>query len=93
MCKCGLTHYPRAFAWFVAVCECSGGVLILIPATRLLGALLLLGILIKATICTARAKVCEQNPVDAIDYISCYLWRVEGLYIVMVISILGGALQ
>jgi uncharacterized membrane protein YphA (DoxX/SURF4 family) len=51
-------------------------------------ALVLLVILLVATRCTAYQKVMEQNPVDRIDCVACYLWRVEGLYIGLAIIIL-----
>lgn len=88
MCHCGLEFKPRAFAWFVAVVEVGCALLLLWPPTRLIGALGLLGILLKATHCTARAKVMEQHPVDKIGVCEAYLWRVEGLYIVMVVCVI-----
>lgn len=80
-CSWGLTTW-------VAFVEVFGGLAIVfgflsIPAT--LGVLVLLTF---ATFCTAKAKVLEQNPVDPIDCLSCYLWRVEGIYITIAIVLL-----
>jgi uncharacterized membrane protein YphA (DoxX/SURF4 family) len=91
MTVCGMQHRPVVMAWLVATIEVVGGLLLITGVARWLGALLLLGILLKATICTARAKVCEQKPVDWLDYGCCYLWRVEGLYIVMALCILAAS--
>jgi hypothetical protein len=32
--------------------------------------------------------VMEQNPVDQVDCVSCYMWRVEGCYIASTLGIL-----
>lgn len=78
MCYCG---YPKWFAPFVATAEVSAGLGVIVGLLTPLAAAGLLTITIVATLCTAKEKVCEQNPADKLDYVSCYLWRVEGLYI------------
>jgi hypothetical protein len=85
---CGFCNGAKAWAWYVALVEVLGGLALVTNTFRLLGALLLLGLMIPATMCTARIKCVEQNPVDWIDWGCAYLWRVEGLYIVMLGAIL-----
>lgn len=89
MVVCGINRAPVAWSWFVAIVEVVGGLMLVLDWYRWVGAALLLCILIRATICTAKQKVCEQNPVDKLDMVCCYLWRVEGLYIVMTALILA----
>lgn len=91
MVYCGFRNWPVSLAWFVASVEIVGALMLLIPPVRFFGALLLLGILVVATRCTAKKKVMEQHPVDYLDIVCSYLWRVEGLYIVMVLCILAAS--
>ena len=92
MQHCGINYLPGAWAWFAAIVEVFGGLLLILGVWSRIMAVLLLGVSLAATRCTWRQKVFEQNPVDCIDVCACYLWRVEGLYIIMalVITISGG---
>lgn len=96
MCYCGLKQKPGAWAWVTALVEVSAGAALIVGLLTHLAAFGLLVLLLVATRCTWRSKVYEQNPVDRLDCVSCYLWRVEGLYIglALVILLLGpGALS
>jgi uncharacterized membrane protein YphA (DoxX/SURF4 family) len=93
LCTC---HYPAnpQLAAFVAMTELAAGAGVLFGLLTNLAALGLLGTLVFATACTARAKVLEQGPVDVLDVVCDYLWRVEGLYILLAASVFlmgGGA--
>lgn len=88
MQHCG---YARWWAWPVALIEVVGGLMLIAGIFSAFAALGLLVLTLFATRCTWRSKVYEQNPVDCLDICSCYLWRVEGLYVVMAsVVILAG---
>jgi len=87
LCQCGYHWHPYMSA-FVAITEISSGILLILGLLTVPAAFALLVILCFATYCTAYDKVMEQNPVDKIDMVSCYLWRVEGIYIALAISIM-----
>jgi uncharacterized membrane protein YphA (DoxX/SURF4 family) len=91
MCHCGVKGNPLFWAWFTAIVEVFGGLSVATGLLTYLGALGLIAITIRGTMCTAKAKVMEQKPVDLVDCVSCYLWRVEGIYIAMaaLVFILG----
>jgi uncharacterized membrane protein YphA (DoxX/SURF4 family) len=91
MVYCGMRNWPLSVAWFVASVEVIAALMLLAGWHREIAALLLLGILAVATRCTAKKKVMEQHPVDYLDIVCSYLWRVEGLYIVMVLCILAAS--
>lgn len=88
MQHCGWCNMPRLWAWTVASIEVSAGLALIFGLLTIPAAFGLLAITIGATLCTAKQKVMEQHPVDCIDCVSCYLWRVEGLYIAMAVAIL-----
>jgi uncharacterized membrane protein YphA (DoxX/SURF4 family) len=88
LCYCGCRVYPRLWAWIAGVGEVLAGIALVLGLFTIPAALVLLVILLVATRCTAYQKVMEQNPVDRIDCVACYLWRVEGLYIGLAIIIL-----
>lgn len=91
MQHCGFTSYPYAWAWIAASIEVIGGGMLIAGVFSAFAALGLSVLTLFATRCTWRSKVYEQNPVDCVDVCSCYLWRVEGLYILMaLIVILAG---
>lgn len=91
MAHCGFKKHPRVWAWSAALIEVGGGLWLILGVFPAFAAFGLLVLTLFATRCTAKAKVFEQNPVDCIDICSCYLWRVEGLYIIMaLIVVLGG---
>lgn len=81
MCHCGYTSRPYLTAWIVALAEVLGGIAVVFGflTYAAAGGLLLLTLI--ATRCTWREKIFEQKPVDLVDCVCCYLWRVEGLYI------------
>ena len=83
---CG--YHNSCLACFVACVEVGGGLALIFGFLTILATLGLIVILIFATLCTARNKVGEQCPVDGLDCCSCYLWRVEGVYIIIAIAIL-----
>jgi len=88
LAHCGMRTSPRAWAWVAALVEVGAGFAVLIGFLTMPAAFGLLVTLLLATKCTARAKVFEQNPVDKLDCVACYLWRVEGLYIGLALIIL-----
>lgn len=88
MCHCGWRNGAYVWAWFAALVEIFAGLAVIVGLLTVPAALGLLAVTLCATVCTAKSKVMEQHPVDAIDYVSCYLWRVEGLYIGMAVIIL-----
>jgi uncharacterized membrane protein YphA (DoxX/SURF4 family) len=85
---CGLKHWPYGWAWTTAIVEIAAGAGVILGLLTPLAGLGLFVLLLVATRCTAISKVKEQNPVDAIDCVSCYLWRVEGLYIIQAMIVL-----
>jgi uncharacterized membrane protein YphA (DoxX/SURF4 family) len=88
MAYCGLKNRPQAWAWFTASAEVLGGLALIAGLFTYAAAIGILLLLLVATHCTARTKVAEQNPVDKLDCVACYLWRVEGLYIGLAVLIL-----
>lgn len=88
LCTCGYSPNPY-LSGFVACVEISAGMAIIVGLLTLPATMGLLSVLLFGTYCTARVKVCEQLPVDKIDCVSCYLWRVEGVYIAIAIAILA----
>lgn len=82
MCHCGYAGNPSFFANFTAVIEVFAGLGVLFGLLTTVSAFGLLVITLCGTMCTAKTKVMEQHPVDKLDCVSCYLWRVEGLYLV-----------
>lgn len=85
---CGLHRWPKVWAWTAAVVEVFAGAAVVVGLLTVPAAFGLLVTLLLATRCTARDKVMEQNPVDKLDCVACYLWRVEGLYIGLALIIL-----
>lgn len=88
VCDCGYGDYTY-LACFLAAVETLGGLGVIAGLLTHLATLGLLVVLLFATYCTAWQKVCEQKPVDMVDCVSCYLWRVEGVYIVIALCILA----
>ena len=84
---CGYGTHPLISAC-IACIEVSGGVAVIVGLLTVPALLGLLGVLVCATLCTAKEKVCEQQPVDRIDCVSCYLWCVEGIYLVIALALL-----
>lgn len=95
LCIC---KFPNAkhLAPAVAIVEVGAGVFLVLGLLTHLAAFGLLVILIGATHCTMHEKVAKQEPVDRIDWWSCYLWTVEPIYIVLAAVLVvagGGALS
>lgn len=86
--SCGWTKGTTFWTWYTAIVEVGAGLGLMFNIARPLSGLLMMGILLVATCCTCRTKVCEQKPVDKADVICAYLWRVEGLYIAMLAVVL-----
>jgi uncharacterized membrane protein YphA (DoxX/SURF4 family) len=84
--SCGYCN--SCLACFVACVEVGGGFALIFGLLTMLATIGLLVVLILATLCTAQTKVGEQCPVDGLDCCSCYLWRVEGVYIVIGLALL-----
>lgn len=87
--KMGYCKYPAWTAPYVAIGEVLAGLGVLSGVLFYASALALLGITFFATRCTWREKIMEQSPVDCIDWVSCYLWRVEGLYVLLAFILLA----
>lgn len=87
LCTCGYGTHPL-LCGFVASVEIAAGFAVILGLVTMPALCGLLCVLLFATWCTAREKVCAQNPVDQVDCISCYLWRVEGVYITVAVSLL-----
>lgn len=90
MAYCGLKNRPAMWAWVAAFVEVLAGTGVILGLLTIPSALGLLVLLLVATRCTAKTKVMEQNPVDKLDCVACYLWRVEGLYIGLALTVLIG---
>lgn len=88
LCSCGFTQNLVVWAWITASVEVFCGLGLLAGLLTTFAALGLLILTLRATMCTAAIKVREQNPVDRIDCVACYLWRVEGIYIALALMIL-----
>lgn len=87
ICTCGYGSHP-CISGFVACIEVAAGLAVTFGLLTNLALLGLLGVLLFATLCTAREKVKAQDPVDCVDCVSCYLWRVEGVYIGITLALL-----
>lgn len=87
LCSCGYSRHP-ALSGFVAMVEILAGGAVVVGLLTVPALLGLLAVLVCATYCTAQEKVKEQNPVDCIDCVSCYLWRVEGVYLALAVALL-----
>jgi uncharacterized membrane protein YphA (DoxX/SURF4 family) len=94
MSHCGLKKWPMQWAYFIAAAEVLAGCALVVGLLSVPAALGLLAILIYATKCTHKDKVAKQNPVDGVDWVCCYLWTPEPLYIAMaafIVLVGGGA--
>ena len=80
--------YPVWTVPLVSMVEILAGLGVFFGFLTSLSAFGLLVILAFATYCTAREKVMEQKPVDKVDVVCCYLWRVEALYIAMALTLI-----
>lgn len=91
LCSCGWGMHPLLAA-FVALIENFAGLGVMFGLFTQLSAFGLMSILIVATTCTAKHKIEIQNggkgPEDSIDVVSCYLWTVEPVYIVIAFCVL-----
>lgn len=91
LCACGYGTHPILAAG-VALVEVTAGLGLIVGLLVQPAAAALFATLLFATLCTAREKVLEQNPVDKVDCVSCYLWRVEGPYLLLCLglALVGG---
>lgn len=87
LCTCGYST-NIGLACLVASIEILAGCAVVVGLLSTLATAGLFGVLLFATICTASGKIAEQNPVDCVDKVSCYLWRVEGVYITIALVLL-----
>lgn len=76
ICHCGYGTHPMIAA-AVAMTEIVGGLALIFGCLTSLAALGLLIVTGFATYCTAYDKTAKQKPVDAVDWVSCYLWNPE----------------
>lgn len=83
---CGFTH--PALAALVALVEVLAGLALIVGLLTVPAAFGLLVICVVATWCRGAEKVAKQNPVDAIDWYSCYLWTPEPGYILAALTII-----
>jgi uncharacterized membrane protein YphA (DoxX/SURF4 family) len=83
LCKCGFQRGLVFWTWVTAIVEVGGGLALITGLLTTIAASGLLILTLRATMCTAWVKISEQNPVDSIDCVACYLWRVEGVYIAL----------
>jgi len=88
LCSCGFERGVSFWTWTVAVVEVGGGLALVAGLLTTLAAFALLVLTVRASMCTAWLKISEQNPVDKIDCLACYLWRVEGLYAALALLVL-----
>lgn len=88
LCSCGFKRGLTFWTWVAAAVEVGGGLALIAGFLTILAASALLVLTLRATMCTAVAKITEQNPVDRLDCVACYLWRVEGLYIALAALVL-----
>lgn len=88
LCSCGFRGHLTAWTWTAAIVEVGGGLALIAGLMTTVAALGLLILTLRATMCTAWIKIAEQNPVDSLDCVACYLWRVEGVYIALAALIL-----
>lgn len=88
ICSCGYGMHP-ILNDLVAMVEIGAGAAVVLGLITYLALLGLLSVLAFATFCTAKEKVLAQNPVDWLDCVSDYLWRVEGVYITIALSLLA----
>ncbi len=86
--SCGWRKHTTFWTWYTAVVEVLAGFGLMLNVGRPLAGALMMGVLLVATTCTCKSKVCEQKPVDKADVVCAYLWRVEGLYIAMLAVVL-----
>lgn len=82
LCTCGYGMHP-VLDDFVACVEILGGLGLVFGFLTQLSGLGLACVLTVATFCTAKDKVMAQGPVDWIDCVSDYLWRVEFMYLLL----------
>jgi len=87
LCACGFQRGLVFWTWVTAIVEVGGGLALIVGFLTTVAAIGLLVLTLRATMCTAWQKISEQNPVDSIDCIACYLWRVEGIYIALAVLI------
>lgn len=83
LCVCGFKNGLTFWTWTTALVEVGGGLALIAGLLTTVAAFGLLVLTLRATMCTAWAKIAEQNPVDRLDCVACYLWRVEGVYIAL----------
>jgi len=83
---CGFTHW--ALAATVAIVEMLAGLALVFGLMTVPAAFGLLVILLVATWCKGGEKTAKQEPVDRIDWVSCYLWTPEPGYIMVAFAIL-----
>lgn len=88
LCSCGFKRQLTVWTWITAAVEVLGGLGLVAGLLTVPAALGLLVLTLRASMCTAWAKISEQNPVDTLDCVACYLWRVEGIYIALALLIL-----
>jgi uncharacterized membrane protein YphA (DoxX/SURF4 family) len=88
LCSCGFSSRLLFWTWVTALVEVAGGLALMAGLLTTMAALGLLILTVRASMCTAWAKISEQNPVDSIDCVACYLWRVEGVYIALALLIM-----
>lgn len=87
LCQCGW-GISWEMAAFIAVIEMLSGLGVIFGLLTTLSAVGLLGILLAATICTAKEKTWRQNPIDRIDIVNCYLWNPEPVYIILALVVI-----
>lgn len=87
LCTCG---YPRD-VWMqalVATVQCMGGMALIVGLLTIPAAAGILCVMIFANCCAPKEEIAAMNPVDKVDYISCYLRLVEPLYLVLSANVL-----
>ena len=85
LCTC---RYPVVMAPAVAVIEVLAGLALIVGLLTVPAAVGIVVIMIFANCCTPPEEIPAMNPVDKLDWLSCYLRLVEPLYLWMAVMVI-----
>lgn len=83
-CICGYSFPPW---WFLAGAELLGGLGVIFGLFTVAAGAGLALVTLFGTLCTWRERVCRQQPADAVDRVSCYLWLPEPIYLLLGVNL------